>query len=795
MSCAACSARVEKAVKSVPGVTSAAVNLLTNSMTVTGSASDEAIIKAVNDAGYGCSLKQDDYSLEDRTTPKLLLRLIISAVVSAVLMYFCMARPGELRLLQAALALAVMAINYRYFVSGVKGVIHKAPNMDTLVAMGSLASFIYGYYDSAAMILALIDVGKTLESYSKGKTTNAIRSLMKLVPQVDIKVGEEFELRPGESIPADAEIIEGVSAVDESALTGESIPVDKTVGDTVSAGTINKSGYLKCRAVKVGNDTALGQIIKMVSDASGTKAPIAKIADKAAGVFVPVVIGIAAVTFVIWMIAGSGAGFALSRAVSVLVISCPCAMGLATPVAIMVGNGKGAKNGILFKTAVSLEQAGKVNIAALDKTGTITKGEPVVTDVIPIASGTCGNCPDCTGAGSCDNYGTASEEKLLDIAYALEIKSEHPLAKAIVKYVGSGKEAEDFKALTGSGVEGKLDGKVIIGGSRRFIEHDKGIEIGHKAELSCDTLAEQGKTPLIFAEDGRPVGIIAVADAIKEDSAEAIKQLKNQGVRVVMITGDNESTARAIGEQAGVDEVIAGVMPDEKAGVIARMQESGDSVMMVGDGINDAPALTRAGIGAAIGAGTDVAIDAADVVLMKSGLTDVAAAIRLSRAVIKNIKENLFWAFCYNIIGIPLAAGVWIPITGWTLNPMFCAGAMSFSSFFVVMNALRLNFVDVYDGSKDRKTENKRKTEKREFAGRREERKMFTTTVEVTGMMCPMCEKHTNEAIEKAFDVESVTSDHSANRTVIVSAEKLDEAKLAETIKAAGYTPGAITVE
>ncbi len=804
MSCAACSARVEKAVQAVPGVDEVGVNLLTNSMSVGGRASDEGIIRAVQEAGYGCSVKNDDFIMEDIETPKLVRRLIISVIISVLLMVISMAQTPAPEWIKPVLALVVMIINRRFFISGFKGAIHKAPNMDTLVALGSLASFIYGYYDSAAMILALITVGKTLEAYSKGRTTNAIRSLMKLVPQVDIKVGEEFEVRPGESIPADAVVIEGISAVDESALTGESIPVDKQPGDDVSAGTVNTSGYLRCRATRVGNDTALGQIIRMVSDASSTRAPIAKIADKVAGVFVPAVIGIAGVTFIIWMITGSDIGFALSRAISVLVISCPCALGLATPVAIMVGSGKGAKNGILFKTAVSLEQAGKVRTVILDKTGTITSGKPAVTDIMDDT----GRRLDSENAGKSD---------MLRLAVSLEEKSEHPLARAIVSF---GKKCtvkkctenrplctcEDFKALPGNGISALYEGKQAYSGSIDFISGL--IKLDDDIKEAAALLAEEGKTPIAFALDGGFVGLIAVADEIKPESEGSIRQLRKMGIRTVMLTGDNERTARAIGLKAGVDEVIAGVLPEGKAAAVRKLRRYG-SVMMVGDGINDAPALTVADTGVAIGAGTDVAIDAADVVLMKSCLQDVPAAVRLSRLVIRNIHQNLFWAFCYNIIGIPLAAGVFIPITGWQLNPMFCAAAMSASSFIVVMNALRLNLFDIYDTKRDRPLKgnpDKAAEQHIEEAGyacdgvktinnKKEKPKMYKTTVGVEGMMCPMCEKHTNEAIQKAFDIESVTSDHNAAQTVIISAEKLDAEKLAAVIKEAGYKPGALSIE
>ena len=786
MSCAACQARVEKAVSTVPGVEVCRVNLLTNSMEVEGYASDEKIIKAVVDAGYGAKALNENESAitpddsSEKEVQRLLIRLIVSVVLSVIVFVLCMM--GMYPDVQRILALAVMLINYKFFENGFKGILHLAPNMDTLVALGSTASFLYGYFDSAAMILALITVGKTLEARAKGKTTDAIKALMKLVPKVDVKVGEEFEVKPGESIPADGVVLEGISAVDESSLTGESIPIDKEEGSLVSAGTINKSGYLRCRATRVGNDTTLGQIIKMVSDASAQKAPIAKIADKVAGVFVPVVIGIAVITFICWMVfSDMSLGYCLKRAISVLVISCPCALGLATPVAIMVGSGIGAKNGILFKSAVSLEQVGKADTIVLDKTGTITSGDPVVTDVF------------------------GEEELLVKAAFSLEQKSEHPLAKAIVKYAEQkgydGRPVENFKALSGNGVEGELDGVKLYGGSRKFIETK--IALDDVAKNRCEQFSAEGKTPLIFVKDNELLGIIAVADVIKNDSSEAISQLKKLGLKVIMLTGDNERTAAEVGRQAGVDEVIAGVMPDEKAAEIKKLKQNAN-VIMVGDGINDAPALTMADMGIAIGAGTDVAIDAADVVLMKSTLLDAAAAIRLSRKVIKNIHENLFWAFFYNIIGIPLAAGVWIPLTGWEINPMFCAAAMSLSSICVVSNALRLNLLKVYDSSKDKplKPAGKEKQikvtqikEHSEKPKEKEHAKMYKTTVEVTGMMCPMCEKHTNEAIEKAFDIIEVVSNHDENKTVIKSAAKLDEEKLAQVITEAGYKPGAVSVE
>ena len=738
MSCAACVARVEKAVSKIDGVNSCSVSLLTNSMNVDGSADSSAIIKAVQNAGYGASLKGKEKkspdaedSLKDTETPKIRKRLIASLIVLAVLMYFSMGHmmwgwplPSffdnnhiAMGLVQLILSGIVMVINQKFFVSGFKGIIRLAPNMDTLVALGSGTAFVYStialfmmtdaqvrgdsaavmsymhefYFESAAMILALITVGKMLEAHSKGKTTDALKGLMKLAPKTativvdgvektvpieQVKKGDIFAVRPGESIPVDGVVIDGESAVNESALTGESVPVDKLVGDTVSAATINQSGYIRCEATRIGEDTTLSQIIKMVSDASATKAPIAKIADKVSGVFVPVVIILAIITTIVWLIAGKEVGYALARGISVLVISCPCALGLATPVAIMVGNGVGAKNGILFKTAVSIEETGRIKIVALDKTGTITKGEPRVTDIIPMRE--------------YDN------ETLLRLAYSLEIKSEHPLAKAIVNEAEcrniKADALEDFKVLPGNGLTASYNGNRITGGSFKFISEQAEVsdEFGKRAEK----LAEEGKTPLLFMQDDKVCGIIAVADIIKEDSPAAIRDLKDMGIKVVMLTGDNERTANAIGAQAGVDEVIAGVLPDGKESVIRELMNQG-KVAMVGDGINDAPALTRANVGIAIGAGADIAMDAADVVLMKSRLSDVPAAIRLSRYTIKNIHENLFWAFIYNIIGIPLAAGVWIPIFGWTLNPMFGALAMSLSSFCVVTNALRLNFVKI----------------------------------------------------------------------------------------------------
>ena len=751
MSCAACSSRVEKAVSKVPGVTSCSVSLLTNSMGVEGTATSDVIISAVEAAGYHAEKKgtgtkgnqgsaaKDDALLKDTETPKLKKRLFASVGFLLVLMYFSMGHmmwnwplPSffagnhvAMGLLQLLLTVIIMVINQKFFISGFKGLLNKSPNMDTLVALGSGASFLYSvyalfamtdaqvkgdmaavmaymhefYFESAAMILTLITVGKMLEARSKGKTTDALKSLMKLAPKTavllqdaqevtvsieEVQEGDIFVVRPGENIPVDGIVLEGNSAVNEAALTGESIPVDKAEGDKVSAATVNQSGFIKCRATRVGEDTMLSQIIQMVSDAAATKAPIAKIADKVSGVFVPAVITIAVITFIVWMLAGQTFGYALARAISVLVISCPCALGLATPVAIMVGNGMGAKHGIMFKTAVSLEETGKMQIVALDKTGTITSGEPKVTDIIP-AEG-------------------VSEEELLQMAFALEKKSEHPLAKAILLEAERQKvraeEVSDFQALPGNGLTASLHGSRLFGGNMKFISEI--CKISEKQKRQVEALAEDGKTPLFFAKEDRLLGVIAVADVIKEESARAVKELQNMGIRVVMLTGDNERTARAIGRQAGVDEVIAGVLPEGKESVIRSLKEKG-KVAMVGDGINDAPALTRADMGIAIGAGTDIAIDAADVVLMKSKLDDVPAAIRLSRATLRNIHENLFWAFIYNIIGIPLAAGIWIPVFGWQLNPMFGAAAMSLSSFCVVTNALRLNFFGMYDAKKDKK--------------------------------------------------------------------------------------------
>ena len=869
MSCAACSARVEKAVSKVPGVTSCSVSLLTNSMGVEGTASSDEIIRAVQDAGYGASLKGAsgqqmsasvaEEALEDHETPVLKRRLIASIGFLLVLMYFSMGHmmwgwplPAwfdgnhvAMGLVQFLLAGIIMVINQKFFISGFKSLWHRAPNMDTLVALGSMASFVWSvyalfamtraqvdgdsaavmnymmefYFESAAMILTLITVGKMLEARSKGKTTDALKGLMKLAPKTAVVVrdgleaavpieqvrkGDIFVVRPGENVPVDGVILEGNSAVNESALTGESIPVDKNPGDAVSAATVNQSGFIRCEATRVGEDTTLSQIIKMVSDAAATKAPIAKIADRVSGVFVPTVISIAIVTTIIWLIVGKPFGFALARGISVLVISCPCALGLATPVAIMVGNGMGAKNGILFKTAVSLEEAGKIQIVALDKTGTITKGEPQVTDLVP-AEG-------------------ISEKELLTYAYALEKKSEHPLAKAILARAEeqqiTTQEVSDFQALPGNGLRAVLNNEVLTGGSMKFISNQ--VSITPELILEAEKLAGEGKTPLLFTKNGKLIGMIAVADVMKEDSPRAVKELQNMGIRVVMLTGDNERTAKSIGAQAGVDEVIAGVLPDGKESVICSLKEKG-KVAMVGDGINDAPALTRADIGISIGAGTDVAIDAADVVLMKSQLSDVPAAIRLSRATLRNIHENLFWAFFYNVIGIPLAAGVWIPIFGWTLNPMFGAAAMSLSSFCVVTNALRLNLFKVHDASKDKKikqntaelhvtadTENKNMTnedadccsteihdrkDQENIKVNKENNGMTTITVNVTEMMCVHCEAHVNKAIKEAFGVEDVVSSHEKGTTVIQAPQKLDEDKIREVIKEAGYEVTGITQE
>lgn len=846
MSCAACSARVEKAVSKVDGVTSCSVSLLTNSMGVEGSATDAQIVEAVEQAGYGASpkgtatesendkannsleqLKAAQDALVDRETPKLVNRLIASLIFLVVLMYFSMGHMMwgwplpeffngnhvAMGLLQLLLTVAVMVINQKFFISGFKGLIHGAPNMDTLVALGSAASFGYSvyalfamtaaqvngdmdavmsymhefYFESAAMILALITVGKMLEAHSKGKTTDALKSLMQLAPKtatvvrdgveqeisVDaVKKGDIFVVRPGENIPVDGEIIDGTTAVNESALTGESIPVDKQPKDAVSAATVNQSGFIKCRATRVGEDTTLSQIIQMVSDAAATKAPIAKIADRVSGVFVPAVITIAIITIIAWLIAGETVGFALARGISVLVISCPCALGLATPVAIMVGNGKGAKSGILFKTAASLEATGRTQIVALDKTGTITSGEPKVTDIVPDEK-----FFEETG----NNAG-----KLLAIAASVEAKSEHPLAKAIMERAKTDEiavaEVTDFSAVVGNGLTAILAGKMIKAGNLAFVS--KFVKVSDDMRAKAVEFSKEGKTPLFFAADDRLCGIIAVADTIKEDSPEAVRQLKNMGIRVVMLTGDNEQTANAIGKQAGVDEVIAGVLPDGKEAVIRKLKKQG-RVAMVGDGINDAPALTRADMGIAIGAGSDVAIDAADVVLMKSRLIDVPAAVRLSRATLTNIHENLFWAFFYNVIGIPLAAGLWYPLLGWKLNPMFGAAAMSLSSFCVVTNALRLNLCRVYDPKHDRKATPDRKNKTNE--PNESEEKSMTKTMNIEGMMCGHCEARVKKALEALDAVSEAAVSHESGTAVVTLSSDISDEKLKETVEAEDY--------
>ena len=876
MSCAACSSRVEKAVSKVPGVTACSVSLLTNSMGVEGDVPPETVIHAVEDAGYGASLKgqgtvaqaqsasEVEDALKDRETPVLKHRLIASLGFLAVLMYMSMGHmmwgwplphfmDGNhvaMGLLQLLLAGIIMVINQKFFISGFKGLLHRAPNMDTLVALGSGASFIYStyalfamtdaqlkgndtavmsymhefYFESAAMILALITVGKMLEARSKGKTTDALKGLMKLAPKTaviirdgvetkvpieEVKKGDVFVVRPGENIPVDGVVLEGASAVNEAALTGESIPVDKAQGTPVSAATVNQSGYLRCEATRVGEDTSLSQIIRMVSDAAATKAPIAKIADRVSGVFVPAVITIAVVTTIVWLLVGQTFGFALARGISVLVISCPCALGLATPVAIMVGNGMGAKNGILFKTAVSLEETGKMDIVALDKTGTITSGEPRVTDVIP--------------------SGGVTEKELVSLALSLEKKSEHPLAKAVLLYAKEQQidapEAADFQALPGNGLSGTLDGASLAGGSFSYISGHTTVSAQEQA--SFERLASEGKTPLCFMKNGRLAGMIAVADIIKEDSPQAVKELQNMGIRVVMLTGDNERTARAIGAQAGVDEVIAGVLPDGKESVIRSLKEQG-KVAMVGDGINDAPALTRADIGIAIGAGTDIAIDAADVVLMKSRLSDVPAAIRLSCATLRNIHENLFWAFFYNVVGIPLAAGLWYPIFGWKLNPMFGAAAMSLSSFCVVTNALRLNLFKMHDASKDHpmrkraekaankggekaenagavrteaedtrsigQTANENETVSKELQkseNQKNDKNMegitMTKTMNIEGMMCGHCEARVKKALEALAGVESAEVSHEKGTAVVSMSADVADDTLKEAVEAQDY--------
>ena len=823
MSCASCVARVEKAVNKVEGVTSCSVNLLTNSMSVDGDVNSSDVISAVEKAGYGASLKgnsskenkTNDEPLKDTETPKLKKRLFSSLVFLILLMYISMGHmmwgfplPSILAnnhiamgLIQLLLTGIIMVINQKFFISGFKALIHRSPNMDTLVALGAGASFIYSvyalfamtnaqvnndmslvmkymdefYFESAGMILTLITLGKMLESYSKGKTTNAIKGLMnlapkkatilvdnaeKVVPIEEVKIGDIFIVKPGENIPVDGVVIEGESAVNESALTGESIPVDKTVGDNVSGATVNQSGFIKCKATKVGEDTTLSQIIKMVSDASATKAPTAKVADKVSGVFVPIVISIAVVTIIVWLLCGATFGNALVRGISVLVISCPCALGLATPVAIMVGNGVGAKNGILFKNATSLETTGKVSYVLLDKTGTITNGTPVVTDIIPS-----------------ENY---TQDDLLSYASSLESKSEHPLAKAVVqKAIDSNIKAldtTDFKSLTGNGVSATINGKTIVGGSVKHISSITNID--ENIIKQADDLATKGKTPLLFVMDNQLLGIIAVADVVKSDSPKAIKELQNMGIKVVMVTGDNEKTAQAIAKESGVDEVIASVLPDGKEKVVTQNKEKG-MVAMVGDGINDAPALTRADIGIAIGAGTDVAIDSADIVLMKSKLTDVSGAIRLSRGTLRNIHENLFWAFIYNVIGIPLAAGVWIPIFGWTLSPMFGAAAMSLSSFCVVTNALRLNFLNIRSSKRDRKIKNK--TNKKE-------KNTMTTTLKINGMMCPHCEATVKTALESIDGVTSAEVSHESGTAVVTLSKEVSEDVLKKAVVDKGYT-------
>lgn len=851
MSCAACSARVEKAVNQVPGVESCSVSLLTNSMGVEGTAEPEKIVKAVTDAGYGCTLKEAagekkaaDYSaqeemLKDKETPQLKKRLFSSLGFLLVLMYFSMGHmmwgfpvPKALEqnlialgLIQLLLAITVMVINQKFFISGFKSLFKGAPNMDTLVALGSSAAFVYStaalfmmtdaqvkgdaaavmnyyhefYFESAAMILTLITVGKMLEARSKGKTTDALKGLMKLAPKTavvekdgiemevpieTVQKGDIFVVRPGENIPVDGIVLEGTTAVNESALTGESIPADKNPGDLVSAATLNQSGFIKCEARRVGEDTTLSQIIQMVSDAAATKAPIAKVADRVSGVFVPTVITLALITILVWLLTGHSIGYALARGISVLVISCPCALGLATPVAIMVGNGVGAKNGIMFKTAVSLEETGKADIVALDKTGTITYGEPKVTDFWTAES--------------------VTQEELLETAYALEERSEHPLAKAIVDYVkengmdGQKVPVKDFQVLPGNGLEGTIAEKKCVGGSFSYIKEL--VKINAEVENKYIGFAEDGKTPLFFAKDGKLLGIIAVADVLKPDSKEAVKQLEQMGIHVVMLTGDNERTAKAIGKQAGVNEVIAGVLPNEKEAVIRKLKEKG-KVAMVGDGINDAPALTRADIGIAIGAGTDIAIDAADVVLMKSSLLDVPAAIRLSRSTLKNIHENLFWAFFYNSIGIPLAAGAFIPLLGWEMNPMFGAAAMSLSSFCVVSNALRLNLKKIYDASKDRPKKHRKKIEGNAFQKENasdnhqtcenaciiKEESTMEKTMKIEGMMCPHCEARVKKTLEDMAQVAGAVVSHENGTAVVTLSEMVENEVLKKAIEDQGY--------
>ena len=835
MSCAACSARVEKAVSGVEGVTSCSVSLLTNSMGVEGTASPQAVIAAVEKAGYGASLKgakaaraaaDAEDELKDTETPGLKRRLLASLGFLLLLMYISMGHtmagfplpsflenPVAMGLAQLLLAAVVMVINQKFFISGFRSLLHKAPNMDTLVAMGSGVSFLWSaavlfamtgavhrgdmeaahgylhqlYFESAAMILTLITVGKMLEARSKGRTTDALKSLMKLAPKTavllrdgqemtvpveQVRAGDLFAVRPGANIPTDGTVVSGSGSVDESALTGESIPVDKAEGDAVSAATVNRSGYLVCRATRVGEDTTLAQIIRMVSDAAATKAPIAKVADRVSGIFVPIVLGIALLTTAVWLLCGQTAAFALARGISVLVISCPCALGLATPVAIMVGSGMGAKNGILFKTAVSLEETGKAQIAALDKTGTVTRGEPKVTDIVPAED--------------------VPEQELLSAAYALESKSEHPLARAVNDYA-SGKgmtpeEVTDFAALPGNGLTARLGGAVLLGGSLSYTQSR--LPVPEALTRRAEQLSEEGKTPLLFARDGSLLGMIAVADVIREDSAQAIQELRNMGIRTVLLTGDNARTARAIARKAGVDEVIAGVLPDGKESVIRRLAQAGKTVM-VGDGINDAPALTRSDVGIAVGAGTDVAIDAADVVVMKSNVSDVAAAVRLSRATLRNIHGNLFWAFFYNVIGIPLAAGVWYPLFGWQLSPMFGAAAMSLSSFFVVSNALRLNFFKLHDASRDKPG---RPVGEKEFRAAVEdinqmirEEKTMTKTVKIKGMMCPHCEAAVKKALEAVDGVQSAAPSHENGCAVLELTKDVPAEVIGKAVTDAGY--------
>ena len=837
MSCAACSARVEKAVRGVPGVTECAVSLLTNTMGVEGTAAPAEIIRAVEAAGYGARLKgapagssgaAAEDALRDTETPKLIRRLLASLIFLLILMYFSMGAhmwgwplPAFMEgnhvamgLTQLLLSGAVLVINQRFFISGFRALIHRSPNMDTLVAMGAGVSFAWStvmlfrmtgaqlrgdmdgvmrcmnqlYFESAAMILTLITVGKTLEARSRGKTTDALKSLMRLAPKTatvvrdgrettvpveQVRIGDVFAVRPGENIPVDGVVISGSGSVDESALTGESVPVDKAEGDPVSAATVNRSGFLTCRAERVGEDTSLSQIIRLVSDAAATKAPIAKTADRVSGIFVPAVLLIAAATAVIWLAVGQTPAFALSRGISVLVISCPCALGLATPVAVMVGSGVGARNGILFRTAAALEETGRAQVIALDKTGTLTEGAPRVTDLLPAAG--------------------VTGEELLACAFALESRSEHPLARAVTAYAEekglTPGEVRNFTALPGNGLRGETDDAVLIGGSLKYA--GSRVSLPESVRREAERLAEEGKTPMLFLRGEQPLGVIAVADTLRPDSAEAVAEMKRMGLKVVMLTGDNERTARAVGRQAGVDEVIAGVLPEGKEGVIRRLRDVG-KVMMVGDGINDAPALTRADIGAAVGAGTDVAIDAADVVVMRSRLTDVGAALRLSRATLRNIHENLFWAFCYNVVGIPLAAGAFIPLFGWQMNPTFCAAAMSLSSFCVVTNALRLNLLHPRDGSKDKAGKSVPEAEFRRVIGdirsdMKKEEETMTRTIGVKGMMCEHCEARVKQALEAVDGVKSAVTSHEKNSAVLELSKDVPEAALRAAVEGAGY--------